>query len=329
MFKNKCDLVKYEINRLSVRVKNEIKHIDYDEIKKVREINKKDKKLLNTEELNLINDISSSAVYAILNLSKDAIKSIKVPSRLDKICKKPVKKSVKKSTESDVSSEEIKKTPKKAIKKIIKKIIRTDTTKISDENLSKLFKELKILKKHYKPDKKVEIKKVVVEKKTLPSDLSPFKDFVYGIKPNLLKKVKNDYDLIIDMVYKMLSVQKNQTNSINNFNSSSIFGLILTSVMNTIQKLSKNYTTSELTILVEYFFQQTILDFLNNYYTGPNINLNITNVFPKLDVFNFKFTKNKNVSKVKPSSLLPFKAFAHNIPSSLLSIVSPIYDDIV
>jgi len=160
-----------------------------------------------------------------------------------------------------------------------------------------------------------------------PADLPPFKNISYGIKPSLKREAKKDYNQIIYTIFNVLNNQPKITNEI--INSGKLMDDINKELNPLLDKLSVKYTDEIKGQIVKYFIIKHVIVLLDNYYTGPNIYLNIPDV-PSLSIRAFPFlytAKRKSGDEsVKGSTLPPFKYLVRNIPIKIRDKVASLYD---
>ena len=158
-----------------------------------------------------------------------------------------------------------------------------------------------------------------------PSDMHPFAALAQVIDPSVLPDAKDDYN---DIILTLFDVINKQDKVLSLPNVPDYNNAITKAMEPKLKVFSKKYTPEVATKLLKYFVIMHITALLDNYYTGPPINLMVpANPFLKLEAFPFKYSS-KTTSKVtNASNLIPFKYLAYNIPKKIRTEVITIYDN--
>ena len=185
-----------------------------------------------------------------------------------------------------------------------------------------------------------------IKREISPSDLSPFNDIKYAIEPSVLKDASQDYNDIVKAFFNVLNnLMKIDEKELTNPNGEYAKG-IKSKVLPLLLKFAKKYDQKIGAKLLKFFLVKHVTDLLDNFYTGPPINIQIPvppDSFFKSDrnaaqfktllkeIFPFTFTYKalRNNKKLNASQIAPFKYLAKNIPSNIRSEFSSIYDDII
>lgn len=162
---------------------------------------------------------------------------------------------------------------------------------------------------------------------TNPSDMHPFSDLAQIIDPSVLPDAKDDYNDIILTLFDVINRQ-GKVLSIQNFPE---YNKNISEVMKKkVDKFSKKYTPEVASKLIKFFVITHVTTLLDNYYTGPPINLKVpANPFPKIDAFEFKYTSKTKSKVANASTLIPFKYLVYNIPKGIRKEVTDIYDNMI
>jgi len=164
-------------------------------------------------------------------------------------------------------------------------------------------------------------------RQTLPADLRPFKDLVYGIHKNYLNSITNNYNKLILTVFSVLN--KTQIKSITTQNLPVIQTEIMVNqeITSLMQQMKSEYPMDIGQTLLKHFLKASIFQLLDNFYTGPNINY--PNVPTPIGNIDFVYTSKRLRSSFKPSQIYPFLVIAPNIPRDKLLELTNLYDSIV
>jgi len=176
-----------------------------------------------------------------------------------------------------------------------------------------------------------------------PSELHPFANLSEIIEPSLLPEAKKDYNKIILKFFEIINSQPYLIDE----NSGKLFGPIIQAQMIPVfTELAKKYTPSVGGKLFKYFVLKHLTVILDNYYTGPPININIplslvptNNPFlqngPMKDFIYeiiplaFQYQSKVKAKVANASTLAPYKYFVYNIPKDIRDEVAKLYDNIV
>jgi hypothetical protein len=119
------------------------------------------------------------------------------------------------------------------------------------------------------------VKSTSSTKEILASDLSPFNDIKYAIEPSVLKHAKKDYNSIVKEVFNVLNkLKKIDEKELNNPNGDYAIG-IQKQVVPLLLKFAKKYDQKTGAKLLKFFLVKHVTDLLDNFYTGPPINIQI------------------------------------------------------
>jgi hypothetical protein len=169
---------------------------------------------------------------------------------------------------------------------------------------------------------------VVVTPPTVASDYRPFNELSEAIEPSILPMAKEDYNNLILKFFYVLNKQskKLDLNSINEMSDTSIMVQMIPYIMD----LQKKYTPPVAGKLLKYFACKNLTGLLNNYYTGPPINI-VVPAYSMLgiDSFPFTYTSKSKGKVVNASTLAPFKYIAYNIPYEIKTEVTQLYDNLI
>ena len=176
--------------------------------------------------------------------------------------------------------------------------------------------------------KKKSTKKIIKEKSSKkPSEMHPFVDLIGSIEPSILPGAKDDYNDIILTLFEVLNKQKDVLDSKNMDEISKEISTVMSAKF---KKFSKKYTREVANKLIKYFVMSHITALLDNYYTGPPINLMVPPIqFLKMEAFPFKYKSKTKNKVVDASKLVPFKYLAYNIPKGIRKEIATIYDNMV
>ena len=170
-------------------------------------------------------------------------------------------------------------------------------------------------------------KKVSKKEIKKPSEMHPFVDLIDTIEPSILPGAKDDYNDIILTLFEVLNKQKDVLDNENIGEYSKEISTVMTAKF---KKFSKKYTREVANKLIKYFVMSHITALLDNYYTGPPINLMVPPIeFLKMKAFPFKYTSKTKKKVVDASKLVPFKYLAYNIPKGIRKEIATIYDNMV
>jgi hypothetical protein len=158
-----------------------------------------------------------------------------------------------------------------------------------------------------------------------PSDMHPFADLAQVIDPSVLPDAKDDYNDIILTLFDVI----NKQDKVLSFPNVPEYNNAITKAMEPKLKVfSKKYTPEVATKLLKYFVIMHITALLDNYYTGPPINLMVpANPFLRLEAFPFNYSAKTSSKVTNASNLIPFKYLAYNIPKKIRAEVTTIYDN--
>ena len=160
-----------------------------------------------------------------------------------------------------------------------------------------------------------------------PSDYRPFNEVVDIFEPKMLKEAKKDYNATILDFFRIINEQSEVlTRSNYNDYKLEIHELMLPTTL----KLQRKYTPKLWGKLFKYFACKHLTILLDNYYTGPPINMLIPSI-PSLHIDSFPFIyKSKTTGKVvNASTLAPFKYFIYNIPNDIKDEFTKLYDNMI
>jgi len=178
----------------------------------------------------------------------------------------------------------------------------------------------------------------------LPSDLHPFADLVDAIEPSLLASAKKDYNDIILHFFKIVNSQPYFID----MNATMLIRQMLENEMVPYLKdFIPKYTPPVAAKLLKYFVLKNITAILDNYYTGPPINIvleappDLSNLsrdpflayynsfIKEIYPINFTYTSKTKSKVVNASTIAPFKYFVYNIPSNIRPEIIKLYDEMV
>jgi hypothetical protein len=158
-----------------------------------------------------------------------------------------------------------------------------------------------------------------------PSDMHPFADLAQVIDPSVLPDAKDDYN---DIILTLFDVINKQDKVLSLPNVPQYNNAITKAMEPKLKVFSKKYTPEVATKLLKYFVIMHITALLDNYYTGPPINLMVpANPFLRLEAFPFKYSAKTSSKVTNASNLIPFKYLAYNIPKKIRAEVTTIYDN--
>jgi hypothetical protein len=160
-----------------------------------------------------------------------------------------------------------------------------------------------------------------------PSDYPPFNEVVDIFEPKMLKEAKKDYNATILDFFRVINEQSEVlTRSNYNDYKLEIHELMLPTTL----KLQRKYTPKVWGKLFKYFACKHLRILLDNYYTGPPINMFIPDI-PSLHIESFPFIyKSKTIGKiVNASTLAPFKYFIYNIPIEIKDEFTKLYNNMM
>jgi len=165
-----------------------------------------------------------------------------------------------------------------------------------------------------------------------PSDYRPFSELSEAIEPSILPMAKEDYNRLMGQFFEVLNRQSKKLDYISliEMSDTSLMAQINAKMMPLIEGLKKKYTPQVAGKLLKYFACKHVTILLDNYYTGPPINM-VVPEYRMLGIDSFPFTyKSKTTGKVvNASTLAPFKYLSYNIPSKIRTEVSQLYDSIM
>lgn len=168
---------------------------------------------------------------------------------------------------------------------------------------------------------------VPAPRQTLPADLRPFKDLVYGIHKNYLNNITNDYNKLILTVFSILNKTQIKRITIQNLPVIQTEVTVNEDILALVNQVKSEYPNDIGQTLLKHFLKASIFQLLDNYYTGPNINF--PNIPTPIGPIDFVYTSKRLRSSIKPSQIYPFLVIAPNIPRDKLSEISNLYDSIV
>jgi len=195
--------------------------------------------------------------------------------------------------------------------------------------------------KKVKKDKKVDTSTVsesptvapTVAPTLAPSDYRPFSELSEAIEPSMLPMAKKDYNELILKFFEVLNKRSKKIdfNLMSNPTDSGLNAEIMIQMMPHVMELQNKYTPPVFAKLIKYFACKHLTILLDNYYTGPPINIVVPAPPPMFGITSFPFTyKSKVKSKVvNASTLAPFKYISYNIPPQLKRAITELYDSLV
>jgi hypothetical protein len=161
----------------------------------------------------------------------------------------------------------------------------------------------------------------------IPSDYRPFNEVVDIFEPKMLKQAKRDYNATILDFFRAIN-QQSEVLTRSNYND---YNLEIRELMlPTILRLQKKYTPKVWGKLFKYFACKHLTILLDNYYTGPPINILIPDIhLLHIDSFPFIYKSKTTGKVVNASTLAPFKYFIYNIPSEISEEFTKLYDNMI
>jgi len=176
---------------------------------------------------------------------------------------------------------------------------------------------------------KEEIQSIPTKKlaQLMPSEMHPFFDLSEYIDPSILPGAKDDYNDIILTLFDLVNKQKKVLNKENiaEYNKE-----ITTAISPKLNVFRNKYTPEVAGKLLKYFLTLHITALLDNYYTGPPIDLMVPPIpFLKMNSFPFMYKSKTKNKVVNASTLIPFKYLVYNIPKNIRKEVTTIYDNMI